>query len=74
MSLNDAQEKSKVKVIKLNAKGKLLYKLLDMGFIQGSVIEVIREAPLYDPMELKMHNYNLVLRKDEANLIEIEPI
>ncbi|MFV7790030.1 FeoA family protein [Aliarcobacter lanthieri] len=74
MLLNEVKEKSKVKVIKLNAEGKLLYKLLDMGFVQGAILEVIREAPLYDPMELKIHNYNLTLRKSEANLIEIEII
>jgi len=74
MSLNDAKEGTRVKVVNLNAKGKLLYKLLDMGLIQGSTIEIIREAPLYDPMELKIHDYNLMLRKSEANLIEIELI
>nr|WP_306458725.1 ferrous iron transport protein A [Aliarcobacter vitoriensis] len=72
--LNEVKEKSKVKVIKLNAQGKLLYKLLDMGFVEGTILEIIREAPLYDPMELKIHNYNLTLRKSEANLIEIEMI
>jgi len=74
MSLNDAKEGNKVKVVNLSAKGKLLYKLLDMGLIQGSTIEIIREAPLHDPMELKIHNYNLMLRKSEANLVEIEVI
>jgi len=74
MLLNEVKEKSKVKVVKLNAEGKLLYKLLDMGFVEGTILEVIREAPLYDPMELKIHNYNLTLRKSEANLIQIEMI
>ncbi|MFW3328574.1 FeoA family protein [Aliarcobacter butzleri] len=34
----------------------------------------MREAPLYDPMELKIHNYNLTLRKSEAKLIEVNMI
>lgn len=51
--------------------GKLLHKLLDMGFVNGTHIEVIREAPLYDPMELKIHNYYISLRKSEAKLIEV---
>lgn len=63
-------EKAKIK--KLNAKGKLLHKLLDMGFVNNVEIEVIREAPLYDPMQLKLHNYHLSVRKSEARLIEIE--
>lgn len=62
----------RAKIRKLNAKGKLLHKLLDMGFVNNVEIEVIREAPLFDPMELKLHNYHLTVRKSEAELIEIE--
>ncbi len=62
----------KAKIKKLNAKGKLLHKLLDMGFVSNAQIEVIREAPLFDPMQLKLHNYNLTIRRSEASLIEIE--
>jgi len=61
----------KVQVVKLHTNGKLMHKLLDMGFVNGSDIEVIREAPLFDPMELKIHNYNISLRKSEARLIEV---
>ena len=64
----------KAKITKLNTSGKLMQKLLDMGFITGAVVEVVREAPLYDPMELKIHNYNISLRKSEARLIEVELI
>ncbi|CZE47178.1 FeoA family protein [Campylobacter geochelonis] len=59
------------KIVKLSAKDKLLQKLLDMGFVNGATIEVVREAPLYDPMELRIHNYILTLRKSEAALIEV---
>lgn len=62
----------KVKVQKLHAKGKLLHKLLDMGFVNNVELEVVREAPLFDPMELKLHNYHLTVRKSEAELIEVE--
>jgi len=62
----------KRKIKRLHAKGKLLHKLLDMGFVNNVEIEVIREAPLFDPMELKLHNYHLTVRKSEAKLIEVE--
>ena len=62
----------KVRVKKLHAKGKLLHKLLDMGFVNSAEIEVVREAPLYDPMQLKIHNYFITIRKSEAMLIETE--
>ena len=61
----------KAQVVKLHTTGKLMHRLLDMGFVNGSDIEVIREAPLFDPMELKIHNYNISLRKSEARLIEV---
>lgn len=60
------------KIKSLHAKDKLLQKLLDMGFVVGATVEVVREAPLYDPMELKIHNYLISLRKSEAELIEVE--
>lgn len=71
MKLDDVKSGSIVKIEKVNASGKLMYKLLDMGFVIGADIEVIREAPLFDPMELKIHNYFISLRKSEAALIEV---
>jgi len=64
----------KVVIHKLHTSGKLMHKLLDMGFIVGSEIEIVREAPLFDPMELRIQNYNISLRKSEANLIEVSYI
>lgn len=59
------------KIIRINAESKLLQKLLDMGFVEGAVVEVIRDAPLYDPIQLKIHDYIVTLRKSEAALIEV---
>lgn len=72
--LSDISSDKTVKILKVNSSGKLLHKLLDMGFVVGSIIEVVREAPFYDPMELKIHNYHISLRKSEASLIEVEPV
>jgi len=74
MGLDNLQSGQKAKIIKLNTNGRLLHKLLDMGFVNGADIEVIREAPLFDPMELKIQNYNISLRKSEAKLIEVETL
>lgn len=74
MKLNTIKSGQKAKITKLNTSGKLLHKLLDMGFVNGTHIEVIREAPLFDPMELKIHNYLISLRKSEAGLIEVTTI
>jgi len=71
MKLDSVKSGTIVKIQKINATGKLMSKLLDMGFVNGADIEVIREAPLFDPMELKVHNYFISLRKSEAALIEV---
>ncbi|MEA3353238.1 MAG: FeoA family protein [Campylobacterota bacterium] len=72
--LDDLISGSKAKILALNTSGKLMQKLLDMGFVNGATVEIVREAPLYDPMELKIHNYNISLRKSEARLIEVKII
>lgn len=74
MKLDTIKSGQKAKIEKLNTNGKLLHKLLDMGFVSGTDIEVIREAPLFDPMELKIHNYHISLRKSEASLIEVSSL
>lgn len=45
-----------------------------MGVIPGSEVKIIRASPLGDPLELKIKNYNLSLRKSECKLIEVEVI
>ena len=72
--LDTFQAGKNVKIVKIHTEGKLMHKLLDMGFVPSSVIEVVRVAPLNDPMELKIHNYHISLRKSEAHLIEVEVI
>lgn len=74
MGLDTIKSGQKAKIMKINAKGKLLHKLLDMGFVNGTSLEVVREAPLFDPMELKIQNYLVSLRKSEAGLIEVQSI
>jgi Fe2+ transport system protein FeoA len=46
-------------------------RLMEMGLLTGTPIEVIRFAPLGDPIELKVRGYHLTLRKHEADLILI---
>ncbi len=48
-------------------------RLLEMGVMEGTEIEVVKLAPLGDPIEVKLRGYHLSLRKQEAEQIEIEP-
>jgi ferrous iron transport protein A len=74
MSLNDIKVGQSCKVKKLNSNGKLLSKLLDMGFVNGADIKMLREAPLMDPIEIRIQNYNISIRRSEASLIEVEQV
>ncbi|RAX51707.1 ferrous iron transport protein A [Helicobacter sp. 16-1353] len=74
MILSEVKNGNLYKIEKINAQNKLFYKLLDMGFVSGAVVEVVREAPLSDPLELKIHNYLISLRKSEAALIEVSKL
>ena len=47
-------------------------RLLEMGLLPGTVVEVIRLAPLGDPIDLKVRGYHLSIRKHEAEQIQIE--
>ena len=72
MNLGSAQAGILYKIKELKAEGKLLQKLLDMGFINGAVIEAVRLAPLLDPIEFKIQDCLISLRKSEATLVEVE--
>ena len=47
-------------------------RIVDMGVVAGTVIVVQKFAPLGDPMEIKLKGFNLSLRKNEAEMIELE--
>ena len=48
-------------------------RLLEMGLLPGTPVEVVRLAPLGDPIDLKVRGYHLSIRKHEAQLITIDP-
>ena len=59
-------------IVRLGAKGPLKRRLLDMGVVRGESIEVVRVAPLGDPVEFLLKGYRLSLRKKEAEQILVE--
>lgn len=48
-------------------------RLLDMGITKGTEIAVLRISPLGDPVEYRLRNYHLSLRRSEARMIEVTP-
>ena len=53
-------------------EGKVRRRLFDMGITPGCEIYLRKKAPLGDPIEVSLRGYELTLRKDEADLVEME--
>ena len=70
--LSELKPKDKGIIKAIKGAGSLRRRLLDMGIIPGSPIEVVKLAPLGDPINLKIKGYLLSLRKDEAAGITVE--
>lgn len=49
-------------------------RLLEMGLLVGTPIELVRFAPMGDPVEIRVRGYNLSLRKHEAELVLVRPL
>lgn len=71
----EALTSSKSATIKaVRTDGLLKQKLFNMGFIPGVEVEMIRSAPLLDPLEVKILDYLVTLRREEARIIEVEEL
>lgn len=70
--LSALKPKDKGRIVKVGGKGGIYRRVLDMGVVSGTQIEVLRVAPLGDPIEVKLKGYNLTLRKAEAANIQVE--
>lgn len=61
-----------VTVVKLHGQGAIKRRIMDMGITKGVEILVRKVAPLGDPMEINVRNYELSLRKADAEIIEVK--
>lgn len=61
-------------VANLAGMGNIQQRLLEMGVCHGAEVEVLRFAPLGDPMEIFVRGFHLTLRKSEAALVELESV
>ncbi len=62
------------KVLKIHGQGPLKRRIMDMGITKGAEIYVRKVAPLGDPIQINIRNYELSLRREDASLIEVEEI
>jgi ferrous iron transport protein B len=73
MTLAELETGRKGTITKVKGRGVFRRRIMDMGFIHGKEVTVIRSAPLQDPVEYLIMGYNVSLRRSEAELIEIQP-
>ena len=71
MTLNELQIGKTARILNVGGKGALRQHFLDMGVIPGTNVTLVKLAPMGDPMELRVHGYELTLRRDDAKKIEI---
>ncbi|MFR5905709.1 MAG: ferrous iron transport protein B [[Ruminococcus] torques] len=61
-------------ILSVGGSGALRQHFLDMGLIRGAEVTVVKYAPMGDPIELKIHGYELTIRLDDAEKIEVKEI
>jgi ferrous iron transport protein A len=71
-TLKDVKVGQTATVAKLHGEGPVRRRIMDMGITKGQVVTVVRVAPLGDPMEITVRNYELSVRKADAEMIEVE--
>ncbi len=74
MQLNSLKPGESARIITVGGEGALRQHFLDMGVLPGAEVTTIKFAPMGDPIELRIHGYELTLRLSDAEQIEIEPI
>ena len=74
MTLRDLKIGKSAVITVVGGEGALRQHFLDMGVLPGASVTLMKYAPMGDPMELRIQGYELTLRLDDAEKIEIEPI
>ena len=71
MTLREVPVHTTVKVVKINGEGAFRRRIMDMGITKNSEIYVRKVAPLGDPVEITVRGYELALRRDDAESVEV---
>ena len=71
-SLRSLRLNEKARISSITANGEMGRRLRDMGLIPGTEVKVVGRAPLKDPVALRLRDFTLTLRNNEADCIMIE--
>lgn len=71
VSLAEMETGTKCVIVKVNGHGGLRHRLMELGFVKGETVTVIKNAPLMDPVEYQVLQAHISLRRSEADKIEV---
>ena len=71
-TLRDVKIGETAKVKRLHGEGAVKRRIMDMGITKGVDVYVRKVAPLGDPVEVTVRNYELSIRKEDAGMVEVE--
>lgn len=74
LCLSDVPTGKECVIVKVHGHGSFRNRIVEMGFVKGESVSVIKNAPLHDPIEYKLMNSHISLRRSEARLIEVVDI
>lgn len=63
-----------VRIVKITGDPKTKRRFMDMGITKNTIIDIVKYAPLGDPIELKIRGYDLTIRKNDAKNIIVEEV
>ena len=71
-TLKDVSVGGSATVVKLHSEGAVKRRIMDMGITKGAEIAIRKVAPLGDPIEVTVRGYELSIRKEDAQMIEVK--
>lgn len=71
-TLREVKSGETVTVVKLNGEGAVKRRIMDMGITKGCSVYIRKVAPLGDPVEVTIRGYELSVRKEDAQMVEVE--
>jgi ferrous iron transport protein A len=72
-SLADLQPGQAAEIVSIDCDRRMSRRLMEMGLLPGTQVRVVRVAPLGDPLELRLRDYSLSVRRKEAAQITVQP-
>src|SRR4051794_10981296 len=71
VSLDRLRAGARARVLAVKGTGAVARRLMEMGVVPGAPVRVVKAAPLGDPLEVRVRNYHLALRRSEAQSISV---